>query len=160
MPEPNRSPTICIPFMSGPSITSSGRSKFCRASSVSSSMKSTMPWTSACDSRSSTGASRQERSRSRFVAFAFDARGVLDETLGRVLAAVEDDVLDALEQLRLDVLVDRELAGVDDAHVEPGGDRVVEERRVHRLAHGVVAAEREAEVGDAAGDLDARDSAP
>ena len=80
-------------------------------------------------------------------------RRVFDETFCRVLPAVEDDVLDALQELRLDVLVDGELAGVDDAHVEPGCDRVVEERRVHRLAHGVVAAEREAEVGDAARDL-------
>ena len=78
------------------------------------------------------------------------APGVLDEPLGRVVAPVEDDVLDELEQLRLDVLVHDELAGVDDAHVEPGADRVVEERRVHRLAHRVVAAEREAEVRDPA----------
>ena len=46
-PDPNRSPTTDIPSISGPSITSSGRSSFCRASSVSSSMKSTIPWTSA-----------------------------------------------------------------------------------------------------------------
>ena len=85
-----------------------------------------------------------------------DRRRVLDETLGRIGAAVEDDVLDALEELRLDVLVDRELAGVDDAHVEPGADRVVEERRVHRLAHRVVSAEREREVRDAARDERAR----
>ena len=78
------------------------------------------------------------------------AAGVLDEPLGRVVTPVEDDVLDELEQLRLDVLVDDELARVDDAHVEAGADRVVEEGRVHRLAHGVVAAEGEAEVGDPA----------
>ena len=66
-PEPKRSPTIDIPSMSGPSITSSGRGSCCLASSVSSSMKSTIPWTSACESRSPTGASRQERSTSRFV---------------------------------------------------------------------------------------------
>ena len=35
-------------------------------------------------------------------------------------------------------------------------DRVVEERRVHRLPHGVVAAEGEGEVGDAAGGESAR----
>ena len=91
---------------------------------------------------------------------ALDARGVLDEALRRVGAAIEDDVLDLLEQLRLDVLVDCELAGVDDAHVEAGRDGVVEERRVHRLADRVVAAEREAEVGDATGDRARRGSAP
>src|SRR5262249_53926342 len=83
-------------------------------------------------------------------------RGVLDEALRRVLATVEDDVLDALEQLGWNVLVDRELARVDDAHVEPGSDSVVEERCVHGLAPGGVAAEREAEVRDAAGDLGPR----
>ena len=81
---------------------------------------------------------------------AADAVGDLDQPLGRVGAAVEDHVLDALEQLWLDVLVDRELTGVDDPHVEPGLDRVEEERGVHRLADDVVAAEREAEVRDAA----------
>ncbi len=70
----------------------------------------------------------------------------------RVGAAVEDDVLDQLLELRLDLLVDREHARVDDAHVEPGADRVVKKNRVHRLAHRVVAAERKRDVADAAGD--------
>ena len=43
-------------------------------------------------------------------ALALDPLRVLDQPLGRVGAAVEDDVLDALAQLRLDVLVDDELA--------------------------------------------------
>ena len=75
-------------------------------------------------------------------------------------AAVEEDVLDVLEQVLRDVLVDDELAGVDDAHVHAGLDRVVQERRVHRLAHHVVAAERERQVADAAADLDARAALP
>ena len=85
-----------------------------------------------------------------------DGRRVLDETLGRVGPAIEEDVLDAFEQIRLDVLVDRELTGVDDAHVEARADRVVEERRVHRLADGVVSAERERQVRDPARDEGAR----
>ena len=113
-------------------------------------MKSTIPCTSACASRSSTGASRQARSRSRCIPSPLHPPRDLDEPVGRVGAAGEDHVLDPLEQLGLDVLVDGELAGVDDAHVEPGADRVVEEHGVHRLAHRVVAAEREAEVRDAA----------
>ena len=80
-------------------------------------------------------------------------RRELDHALGRVGPAVEDDVLDALEQVGRDVAVDRELARVHDPHVEPGADRVVEERRVDRLAHGLVAAKREGQVGDPAGDL-------
>src|SRR5438105_3289998 len=58
-----------------------------------------------------------------------------------------------LQQLRPDVLVEDELAGVDDAHVEAGADRVVEECRVHRLAHHGVPAEGEAEVRDPAARL-------
>src|SRR5262245_63809217 len=55
-----------MPSISGPSITCSGRSALRRASSTSPSMKSVMPCTSACDSRSSTGRSRQARSASFF----------------------------------------------------------------------------------------------
>ena len=139
-----------MPDISGPSITSSGRSARCRASSVSSSMKSTMPCTSACSSRFSTGASRQERSTSRRVASPRTRPAYSTSRSVASATPVEDDVLDELEQLGRDVLVDHELAGVDDAHVEAGADRVVEEGRVHRLAHRVVAAEREAEVGDPA----------
>ena len=40
LPAPNRSPTTFMPAISGPSITSSGRARCQRASSVSSSMKS------------------------------------------------------------------------------------------------------------------------
>ena len=65
-------------------------------------------------------------------------------------------VLDVLEQVGRNVLVDDELAGVDDPHVEPSADRVVEERGVHRLADDVVAAEGEGEVGDAAARARAR----
>ena len=37
LPAPNRSPTIFMPSISGPSMTSRGRANCCRASSVSSS---------------------------------------------------------------------------------------------------------------------------
>jgi hypothetical protein len=50
------------------------------------------------------------------------------------------------------VVVDGQLAGVDDAHVHAGLDGVVQEHGVDRLAHRVVAAERERHVGHAAGD--------
>ena len=113
-------------------------------------MKSTMPWTSACESRSLDRRLAPGEVELALRSLAAHALGELDEPLGRVRAAVEDDVLDALEQVGLDVLVDDELAGVDDPHVEPGADRVVEEGGVHRLADVVVAAEREAEVRDAA----------
>ena len=73
--------------------------------------------------------------------------------LGSVGAPVEDDVLDVLEQVGRDVLVDRELARVDDPHVEAGLDGVVEEDRVDGLADHLVPAEGEGEVRDPAGDL-------
>ena len=91
---------------------------------------------------------------------AADVLGDLDQPVGRVGTPVEDHVLDPLLQLGLEILVDRELAGVDDAHVEAGANRVVEERRVHRLAQHVVAAEREAQVRDAAGGARPPGSAP
>jgi hypothetical protein len=133
-----------MPPISGPSITSSGSGSFRRLDEVDDPVDKRM-----------REAFLHRRLAPGEVAFplrplAGDARCVLDEPLGRVGATVEDDVFDALEQIRLDVLVHGELAGVDDAHVEARGDRVVEERRVHRLTNGVVAAEREAEVRDAA----------
>ena len=79
-----------------------------------------------------------------------------DEPLGGVGAAVQEDVLDQPEELLRDLLVDRELARVDDPHVHAGGDGVVEEGRVHRLADGVVPAEGERDVRDAARDLRVR----
>ena len=48
------------------------------------------------------------------------------QPLGRVGAAIEHDVFAGLAQLRADRLVDRELAGVDDAHVHAGLDRVIQ----------------------------------
>ena len=51
-----------MPAISGPSITFSGRSTVSRTASVSASMNSVMPCTSAWESRFSTGHSRQARS--------------------------------------------------------------------------------------------------
>jgi len=86
------------------------------------------------------------------------ALGLLDEALGGVVTTVEDHVLAELTQLRLDVLVDGQLTGVDDAHVEAGLDGVIEKHRVHRLAHGRITAEAEAEVADAADEVCAREA--
>ncbi len=74
---------------------------------------------------------------------ALHALGDLEETLGRIRPAREHDVLDPREQLRRDVGVLRERAGIHDAHVHAGVDRVVQEHGVDRLADAVVAAERE-----------------
>ena len=114
-----------------------------------------MPLTSACVIRSPTGSERHSsvatsslpRRSPRCFSAISSSRSVASG------APVEHHVLDPLAQLGLDLVVDDEHAGVDDAHVQPGLDRVEQEHRVDRLAHRVVAAERERDVGDAAGDL-------
>ena len=68
-------------------------------------------------------------------------------------AAIEDHVFHPLAERRLDVFIDGQLPGVDDAHVESGVDGVVQERGIECLADGVVAAEGEGDVAHAAGDL-------
>ena len=79
-----------------------------------------------------------------------DARGGLEQAVGRVGAAVQHEVLDDLAQIERDVVVQHQRGRVHDRHVEPGADRVVEEHRVDRLAHRGMAAEREAQVREAA----------
>ena len=59
----------------------------------------------------------------------------LEQPLGRVGPPVQDHVLHPLAQVAGDILVDRELPGVDDAHGHALADRVVEEHGVHGLAH-------------------------
>ena len=74
------------------------------------------------------------------------------QALRGVRAPVEDHVLHGFQKFRRNLLVDGQLPRVDDAHVQPRGDGVVEENRVHGLPHGVVAPEAETEVADAAAD--------
>ena len=75
LPAPNRSPTMFMPSISGPSMTSIGRPPraaiAARHSSVSSTTNCVMPWTSACASRFPTGSARQARSSSFFLPPAF-----------------------------------------------------------------------------------------
>ena len=82
-----------------------------------------------------------------------DRMGILREPLRGVGPAAEEHVFDPLEQFGFDLVVDAQHLRIDDAHVHAGADGVVEKSRMHRLAHGVVAAEGEREVRDAARDL-------
>ena len=82
-----------------------------------------------------------------------------EQPLGGVGAAVEQHILDAFAQGRGNVLIDGELAGIDDAHVHARLDGVEQEHRMHRLAHLLIAAEGEGEIGDAARDMGSADSA-
>ena len=119
-------------------------------------MKSVMPYTSACDRRCSTVPARHSFFLLSSLARALGRLGDLHQPLAGVGAAVEHHVLDALAQLGLELVVHADHAGVDDAHVHAGLDRVVQEHGVDGLAHRVVAAEGEAHVGNAARDLGAR----
>jgi hypothetical protein len=76
--------------------------------------------------------------------------------LARLGIAVEDDVLAGGTQFGLDLVVDVELPGIDDRHVHPGRDRMVEEHRVHRFPHDFVAAEAERQVRKPARDMNVR----
>jgi len=78
------------------------------------------------------------------------------QALGRAGVAVEDDVFAGLAQLGVDVVIDDHLPGIDDAHVHARLDGVIQEHRMHRLAHRLVAAERERQIGDAAGNMRVR----
>ena len=67
----------------------------------------------------------------------------LQQPIGCVLAAVEDHVLAQLAQAWIDIVIERELARVDDAHVHTGLNGMIEKYRVHGRAYGLVAAEGE-----------------
>src|SRR5215213_3438017 len=73
-----------------------------------------------------------------------------EQPLGRVGAAIEDNVFDGLPQIFVYLVVDRELACVHDAHGQAGLDSVVQEDGVNGLPHGVVTPEGERDVGDTA----------
>jgi hypothetical protein len=91
---------------------------------------------------------------------AVETLGERQEPLGRIRPAVEHHVLAGLAQLGIEIVIDRHLAGIDDAHIHAGLDGVIEKHRVHRLAHRLVAAEREREIGYAAGDVRVRQILP
>src|SRR2546427_9897681 len=90
------------------------------------------------------------------LAFLFDGFGEGHQPLGGIRATVQQHILDQLQEVLRDLLVHRELPGVDDPQVEARTDRVIEEGGVHPLPHGVVAAERERDVADPPADLAAR----
>ena len=76
-----------------------GRSNAWRASSVSSTTKSAMPLTSAWVEPFATGASRHDRSATCSLPPCAVGSATGQQALGRVIAAIEDDVLDALAQI-------------------------------------------------------------
>src|SRR5690606_26313162 len=79
--------------------------------------------------------------------------GELDEPLRSIVAAIQEHVLHALEQLIRTLVVHLDLTRVYDAHVHPGADGVVQKRRVHGLPHGIVPAKGEAQIAHTAAHL-------
>ena len=76
--------------------------------------------------------------------------GIVNAGMLGIYEEIPKDLL--RKQILGNLLVNAQHPGVDDAHVQPRLDGVVEEGRVHRLAHDVVAAEGKGNVADAAAD--------
>ena len=80
-----------------------------------------------------------------FALVAFIFRRQFDQIFGIgdivALLAVEDDILDRLTQFRIDTVIDRQVAGIDDAHIHARLDGVIEEDTVDRPAYRLIAAE-------------------
>ncbi|OPZ73177.1 MAG: hypothetical protein BWY82_01207 [Verrucomicrobia bacterium ADurb.Bin474] len=55
--------------------------------------------------------------------------------------AIEDNILDRFEQNGINFLVGNQQSGIHNSHVQPGGNRMVQEHRMHRLPHNVVSPE-------------------
>ena len=91
---------------------------------------------------------------SGLLAGAGEADGGVEEPLGRVVTTSEHHVLAELAQFSVDLVIDGELAGVDDSQAHTGFDGAQQEHRVHGLTNRLVASERERQIGDATGDVD------
>ncbi len=101
-----------------------------------------MPRTSACERRSLTSASRHERSApERLVPPCLKVSAISIKRSGGIRAAVEENVFNPREQLGRNVFIHGQLSGVDDPHIHPGADGVVQKRRVHGFADRFIAAE-------------------
>ena len=74
-------------------------------------------------------------------AFASELFGRFEQAIGGVIPAVQNHVFHQFFQVRLDLVIDHQLAGIHDAHIHAGLDRVIQENRVDGLTHRIVAAE-------------------
>ena len=70
-----------------------------------------------------------------------DRLGKRDQPLGGVRPSIQQYILHQLEEVFGNLLVHRQLSGVDDPHVQTGLNGMVQKGRVHRLAHDVVTTE-------------------
>mmetsp|Transcript_6236 Transcript_6236/g.9648 ORF Transcript_6236/g.9648 Transcript_6236/m.9648 type:complete len:243 (+) Transcript_6236:889-1617(+) len=79
--------------------------------------------------------------------------GVFQEALGRVCPPIEAAVLKPPQQVLVDIVVYRNITGVDNTKVHTGLDGVVQEHRVEGLTNGLVATEGEGHVGNTTRDM-------
>ncbi len=80
--------------------------------------------------------------------FAFQGCRQLNQSVCRVFPAVEQHIFHSLANVLGNIVVYGQLSGVHDAHVHSCVYCVVEERRMHRFTHPIVAPERERDVAD------------
>ena len=63
------------------------------------------------------------------------------QAFGSIRATVENHILDPLAQFSRNLFVDRQLPGIDDAHIHACTNSVIQEYRVNRLTHRIVTPE-------------------
>ncbi len=80
----------------------------------------------------------------------------IEQAFRCIIAPVEHHVFAGLTQFRINRFVNRELTRIDDAHIHADLNGVIEEHRMHGLAHRLIAAEREGQIGNAAGNMHMR----
>ena len=70
----------------------------------------------------------------------------VDEAFGGVGTSVEHHVFHRVTQLARDIVIDRQVARIDNRHVEPGANGVIEENAVNGAPHRLITPEREGDV--------------
>ena len=79
-----------------------------------------------------------------------------DQPFRSLRPPVQQHILHQFLQPRLDLLVNLQHARIHDTHIQPRGDRMVQERPVHGLAHFIVAAKAEGDIRHASAHLRVR----
>ncbi len=72
--------------------------------------------------------------------------GQRDQALGRIRIAVEDHIFASNAQFRINVIINIKLPRVNDGHIKPCRDGVIEKDGMHRPADGLVATEAERQI--------------
>jgi len=69
----------------------------------------------------------------------FDGLRKIYESFSRIRAAIQKHVFHVLKQFLVDLVIHFQLAGIHNAHVQPGVDRVIQKRCVDGFANNIVA---------------------